>query len=381
MKVVLNRNRIWRAIFLRRWPGNPLWYWLYEAYLWNPNTCRVLRDPSRWSLVSLTRLVATRAVLVFLACTLFGGMGLGQDQPAKTKKIGILWSGTADGTAPYWGAFAKGLRELGWEDGKTAKIILRFDNDDKSRLPKLATELVAMGVDVLAVTTIATEAAKKATTTIPIVNTDSGDPIAEGFTSNLRKPRGNVTGVSWQSLEIASKHVELMRELIPDLKRSAVLYDANDSLALMQLKGWRAAVNGTDVELRGFEVRTAADYPAAFAAIKAYRPQVLLLPTLVLTAANLDQTVRFATTLRIPMVSEASEFAEAGVLLTYGADYRDAFKRAAILTDKILKGAKPADLPWEQPTKFELAVNMKTAKALGMKIPETIMVRATKVIR
>lgn len=306
---------------------------------------------------------------------------LAQDQRGPVKKIGVLWSGTADATAPYWGALIQGLRELGWVDGKTAKFIMRFDDDDKSRLPKLAAELVALGVDVIAVTGAAAQAACKATTTIPIVVVDSADPIAEALTLSLGRPRGNVTGVSWQSTETAAKRLELAREMIPGLKRVAALSDPNDPSSVVEMDGYRAAVPRIGVELRIFEARSSRDFPAVFAAIKTYQPQALIYPTLTLTVDNLEQTVRFASNERLPTFSEAAQYAEAGILLTYGAEYRDNYKRAAIQIDKILKGAKPANIPWEQSTKFDLAINLKTAKALGIKIPESIMVRATQVIR
>lgn len=320
----------------------------------------------------------TMALITLAACVVFAMSARAQDP---VKKIGVLWSGTADGTAPYWGAFVQGMRELGWVEGKTARFIMRFDDDEKARLPKLAAELVALGVDVIAVTGLVAQVPRRATTTIPIVFVDSSDPIAEGHTKTLSRPIGNVTGVSWQSTETAAKRLELARELIPGLKRLGVLYDPGDSGGVVEIAAYRAAVAGTGVDLRIFEVRHSRDFPAAFAAIKTYRPEALIYPTLVLTAVNFEQTLRFASSIGLPTISEGAQFAEAGILLTYGPDYLDAYKRAAIQVDKILKGAKPANLPWEQPTKFELVVNMKTAKALGLKIPETIMVRATRVIK
>jgi len=319
--------------------------------------------------------------LLFAACAMLAASAVAQDQRSPAKKIGVLWSGTAEGSAPYYGAFIQGMRELGWIDGKTALFIIRVDDNEKSRLPKLAAELVTLGVDVLAVATIATAAARSATTTIPIVCTDASDPILEGHSTTLSRPIGNVTGVSWQSRETAIKRVELARELIPGLKRLGFLYDPSDSTVIPELEGLRAAVAGTDVQLRTFEVRYSRDFPSAFAAIKRYRPQALIYPTLVLMADNLERTVHFASDIRLPTFSEGAQFAEAGMFLTYGVDYLAAYKRAAVQVDKILKGAKPANLPWEQATEFELVVNMKTAKALGLTVPESIMERATRIIR
>ena len=320
----------------------------------------------------------TMALITFAACVVFAMSARAQDP---VKKIGVLWSGAEKETEPYWGAFVQGMRELGWVDGKTAKFILRFDNDDKAQLPKLATELVKLGVDVIAVTGAAAQAARNATTTIPIVVPDSVDPIAEGLTATLSRPIGNVTGVSWQSTETATTRVELAKELVPGLKHLAVLTDMGDISCVVEVKGYRAAVAGSGIELRIFDVRNSRDFPAAFAAIKAYRPEALIYPTSTLTVVNLERTLNFASSVRVPTLSEAAQYAEAGILLTYGPDYIDSFKRGALQVHKILKGAKPAHLPWEQPTKFELVINMKTAKALGLKIPETIMVRATRVIK
>ncbi len=323
----------------------------------------------------------TMALIVLFTCVLFANSVLAQDQQSPTKKIGVLWSGTSEGTADYWGAFVKGMNELGWIDGKNAKFIMRFDNDDKTQLPKLAAEFVTPGADVIAVTGADASASRKATTTIPIVVVDSADPIAEGLTSSLSRPVGNVTGVSFQSTETAAKRLELARELIPGLRRVAVLTDPADPSSVVEMAGYRTAVKGTGLDLRLFEVRQSRDFTSAFEAIKAYRPDVFIYPTLTLTAVNLEQTVRFATGARLPTLSEGAQYADAGVLLTYGPDYADNYKRAAMQVDRILKGAKPANLPWEQSTKFEFVVNKKTAKILGIKIPESIMVRATKVIR
>jgi putative tryptophan/tyrosine transport system substrate-binding protein len=328
------------------------------------------------------KILAKVLVSIALAnCMLFITSVMAQDQHIPAKKIGVLWSGTREGTADYWGAFIKGMNELGWVDGKTAKFILRFDNDDKSQLPKLAAELVTLGVDVIAVTSVAAPAARKATTTMPIVSVDSADPIAEGLTKTLSRPIGNLTGVSWQSSETAVKRVELAKELVPGLKKLALLTDMGDPACVVEAQGYRAGVAGSGIDLRIFDVRNSRDFPGAFTAIQAYRPEALIYPTTTLTVVNLEQTLRFISSIRVPTFSEAAQYAEAGVLMTYGPDYIDAYKRGAMQVHKILDGAKPANLPWEQPTKFELVINMKTAKALGLRIPESIMVRATRVIR
>jgi ABC-type uncharacterized transport system substrate-binding protein len=319
-------------------------------------------------------------MLVFFVCAMLTGPALPQDQPSAAKTIGVLWSGTADGTAAYWGAFLEGMRNLGWIDGKTAHFVMRFDNDDKTLLPELARQLVALRVDVLAVTIIAAPAARTATVDIPIVVLDSGDPIVDGLTKTLSRPIGNVTGISWQSKETALKRLELIKELIPGLSRLGVLYDSGDSSVLPEIDSYRAATAGSDVALRSFKVRSSREFQAAFAAIKRYQPQALIYPVSVLSASNLELVVTFASGLRLPTFSESAEYVEKGILLSYGADYVDAYQRAAIQVDKILRGAKPTNLPWTQPTQFELVVNMEVVEELGLTIPESIRLRTTRII-
>jgi putative ABC transport system substrate-binding protein len=251
------------------------------------------------------------------------------------------------------------MSELGWVEGKTVQYTLRFDEDDKSKLPKLAAELAALHVDVLASTSVATPAARTATTTIPIVAMDTYDPVEEGLTPSLGTPIGNVTGASGQSGESAAKRVELAHDLIPHLQRIALITDPGDIGATIDAKSSRTAAARLGLDLRAFEVHHARDYSAAFAAIKRYRPQALMVTTSTLTIDNLKQTASFASSSRLPAFSEYSSFAEAGFLLTYGVGYVHLFKLAAMQVDRILKGAQPASLPWEQPTEFELVVTRR----------------------
>jgi putative tryptophan/tyrosine transport system substrate-binding protein len=319
-------------------------------------------------------------ILVLVTCVVLPECVVAQD-PSSIKKIGVIWSGTEAATAPYWGAVVDGLHELGWIEGKTARFIKRFDLDDKGRLPQLAAELVGLRVDVFAVTSIAAPATRSVTTTIPIVASDAYDAVGEGLTSDLQRPSGNVTGVTYQTGDTAAKRVELARELMPRLHRVALLFDPGDAGAVIDANGVRTATARLGLEVRAFEVRRLLDFPAAFAAIKKYQPEALMVPTSTLMAQPLDQIVRFALSIRVPTFSELPPFAEAGMFLTYGADYVSAGKLAAMQIDKLLKGARPATVPWEQPTKYELVVNMKTAKALGLVVPESIMLRATRIIR
>lgn len=299
-------------------------------------------------------------------------------QPRPLPKIGILWSGTPEATATYVGALTQGLREFGWVDGQTAQIIIQYDGGDTSKLPKMAKDLVALGVDVLAPTTLAVPAARQATKSIPIVATDAYDPIEQGWTDNLSHPKGNLTGVSWQSIETAARRLEMAKDSIPRLRRVALLTDLGDPGAIVESNGLRRAAKSANIGLRIVDLR---DVEAAFASIKSYRAQALIVPTTILTIDHMDKIVRFARDSRLPAIGEDAEFADAGFLYTYGANVPAIFKRAAYLIDRILRGAKTSELPYEQPTIFDVVVNLKTAKTLGISVPESILVRATKVIK
>jgi putative ABC transport system substrate-binding protein len=272
------------------------------------------------------------------------------------------------------------MRSLGWIDGQTAQFIVRYD-EDGSRRSAIAAELVALAVDVIVVSDPALPAARKATSTIPIVALDMYDPIAEGVTASLARPGGNVTGVSWQSVDTAGKRLELAKALVPALRRVAVIHEIGDPGAAVEVEGLRAAATRMGVAIRAFPLRDAAGFPAAFAAIKSDRPDVLIVSVNALTLQHFDAIAAFAASVQVASISEVEDFAYAGGLLTYGAQPNEMYKRGARQVNRILKGAKPADLPFEQPTKFDLVINMKTAKALALSVPEEVMVRATKVIR
>jgi putative tryptophan/tyrosine transport system substrate-binding protein len=298
--------------------------------------------------------------------------------PRRIPTIGVLWSGTQEDTKPYVTPFLEGLNELGWIDGKTAHIIVRYDDNDLSRLPVLAAALVSQKVDVLAVSASAFPAARKATSTIPGVVVDSFDSIAEGVTTSLARPSGNFTGVSWQQVEAANKLLDLARDLLPNLQRVVFLTDFTDVGAMAAAKGIQATAKRTGVKLRLFDLRKPEE---AFSGTIDFHPDALIVGITSLTVSYRDQIVRFAFEHRFATISEAVDFAEAGFLLTYGANLDAIYRRAASQVDRILRGAKPSELPFEQPMKFDVAVNLKTAKFLNLKIPESIMVMATHVIR
>lgn len=319
-------------------------------------------------------------LLAIGVCALATGLALAQ-APQHPAKVGILWYLDADLAAPYVGAFKKGMRELGWIEGRTVVFIERYDHGDQNRHPKLAAELVALNVDVLFVADAAVPAARQATDRIPMVCADFFDAILQGITANLARPPSDITGVSWQSVESAIKRLQLTRELIPDARRIGVLYNAASSGAVMEVRGLLAAARNTSVTLIGIEVRSPNDYPSAFARIRTERLDALLVSVDPMTFDARDDIAALASSLRLPVIAEIAEFADAGAILTYGPDLLHSYGRGAYFVDKILKGAKPADLPIEQPTHFQLIVNRNAAKSLGRGVPQSILVNATKVIQ
>jgi putative tryptophan/tyrosine transport system substrate-binding protein len=342
-----------------------------------------MQTSRRWSRAALRQCTDRWALLIlFLVAVCGPWTDLATAQARRSlPKIGELWSGTESSLNSYRQPYVEGMRALGWIDRKTATFVVRYDNGDPSQLPALAAELLGLGIDVLVVNTRALPAARRATTTIPIVCLDMFDPIAEGVTSTLARPGGNVTGVSWQSVETGAKRLELAKELLRGLKRVALLTDAEDSGAMVEAKGLKATAGRTSVPLRIFGIHDPGEFPATFAAISSYRPSALIVSTNTLTILHLDEIVRFASSNQLPTFSEAAEFAEAGVLLTYGPDVSDTYRRGALQVDRILKGTNLKDLPFEKPAKFDLVVNLKTAKALGLTIPKAIILRVTRVLR
>jgi putative ABC transport system substrate-binding protein len=296
-------------------------------------------------------------------------------------KIGVLWVSNPSIASPHVAAFKEGMRELGWIDGRTVHFVERYDNGDSSRLPRLAAELVALGVDVLFVADGAVPAARQATRKIPIVCPDFYDPILEGITKSMARPEGNITGVSWQSVESAAKRLQLTQELIPGLRRVGLLFDATDPGAVMEARGLLTTALHAGIDLKSVEVRGLGDFEAAFAKLKSAQLNALLVSVNPLTFRARDKIGGFASGIRLPLIAETGEFAEAGAVLTYGVDVLYTYRRGAYFVDRILKGAKASDLPIEQPTKFELVLNLSAAKALGLTIPQSITVSATKVIR
>jgi putative ABC transport system substrate-binding protein len=299
--------------------------------------------------------------------------------PEKIRRIGLLTPSFPSVIAPYFQAFRLGLRERGWVEGKNISIEYRYGEGRSELVPELAADLVRLKVDVIVTSnTLATVAAQKATWTIPIVVAIAGNPVEQGLVKSLARPAGNVTGLSQMSYELTGKRLELLKEMIPRLSGVAVLREVATNE--FSWKEMQPAARQLGVHLYGLEVRGASDFDKAFEEATKARVGALFILSSPIIVANLKPIADLAAKSRFPSIFQASEFAEAGGLVTYGPDRVDMFRRAATYVDKILKGAKPADLPVEQPTKFELVVNVKTAKAIGLSIPQNVLLRANRVI-
>jgi putative ABC transport system substrate-binding protein len=280
-----------------------------------------------------------------------------------------------------WNAFFDELRGLGYVNGETIIIDYLSAENRAERYPTLAAECLRLSADVIAVsTTPAAQAAKAATRTIPIVMTSLGDPVAMGLVESLARPGGNVTGASQITPALAAKRLELLKELVPQISRVLVLTYLDDPIAAPQVKALEERAASLGVKLQIQSIRTAEDLPAAFDAGINELAEGLVTTTESIFAVNRDRVVGLAARHRLPAIYGHRTLADAGGLMTYNAVLALLHRRAATLVDKILKGAKPADLPVEQPTKFELVINLKTAKALGLTVPDTLRARADEVI-
>jgi putative ABC transport system substrate-binding protein len=278
--------------------------------------------------------------------------------------------------------FVEGLRELGYVDGKNIFIEYRFAGGQFKKLPALASGLVRLNVDVIvAGVTQASLAAKGATKTIPVVMLAVSDPVASGLVPSLARSGNNITGTSSQIAEVQGKSLELLKEIVPDLRRAAVLWNPGNAIFQAQmLQSAKEAAIALGLELHEFGARNTKELDGAFEAIKNAQVGALLVLGDPILRAYRERIIEFAAKNRLPAIYATEEHAEAGGLVTYGPDMDAQFRRGAVYVDKILKGAKPADLPIEQPTKFNFAINLKTARALGLQIPPGLLVRADRVI-
>jgi putative tryptophan/tyrosine transport system substrate-binding protein len=305
-------------------------------------------------------------------------------QPAgKVPRVGFLAASSAsDAANARWiEAFRQGLRDLGYVEGRNIVIEYRYAGEKYERLPALAAELVRLKVDVIVSHgTPGPLAAKHATSVIPIVMTSAGDPVASGLVSSLARPGGNVTGMSLMVPELGGKRLQLLKEILPGLSRVAVLWNATNPYNSLVMREMEATATTLGVQLQSLVVRGPDDFEGALAAAATGRAAALTAVEDPLTNTKRIQIVDFAAKSRLPAIYGIKEFVDAGGLMSYGVHFADSYRRAAAYVDKILKGAKPADLPVQQPTKFEFAINLKTAKALGLTIPPSLLQRADQVI-
>ena len=324
---------------------------------------------------TITRLASVVAVLSFalpLAAEAQGG---------KVPRIGVLFAAPGAPGALLIGEFRQGLRELGYVEGQNVSLEIR-SSDERPELQGLAAELVRLKVDVILATgNTAIDAAQKATTSIPIVMTSASDPVASGFVASLARPEGNITGLTLQSRDLGGKRLQLLKEAVPKLSRVAVLWDTGFPGGRQLITEAEAAAPVLEVQLHLVGVSSAGGLDGAFAAVTRNRAGALLIAGSPMLFSNAARIANLAVTHRLPTMCAVREYVEAGCLMSYSTSFLDQLRRAAYFVDRVLKGAKPTDLPIEQPTTFYLVINVKAAKALRLSIPQPLLLRAYQVIK
>jgi putative tryptophan/tyrosine transport system substrate-binding protein len=322
----------------------------------------------------------TKAVVWLLATLLLTTASFGNAQQlVKTPKIGWLFAAAPNTPQKE---LVRMLRDLGYVDGKNIVFEYRYANNKLDRLPALADELVRIKVDVLLTPgTPGALALKTATKTIPIVFFDVTDPVAAGLVDSLARPGGNITGFSSIEALLAGKRLELLKEAVPKISRVAVLWNPHDPSSVQQWKESQLSARELGLQLHSMEVSSADQFENAFKAATQMRSSALFAVSNALAASNQTRLTELATRYRLPAMFGQGSFATNGGLISYGPDQTERFRRAAVMVDKILKGAKPVDIPVEQPTKFEFVINLKTAKVLNLTIPQSVLYRADKVIK
>ena len=301
-------------------------------------------------------------------------------EPAKLPIIGLLGSSTALIESQRVAAFVQRLHQLGWIENRNVVIEYRWAEGRQERFAEIAAEFVQLKVDlIVAATTPAVMAAKQATSLIPIVIATADDPVGTGLVASLARPGGNVTGLSNQISDTSPKRLELLREVVPGLRRLAILFNVGNPGAVLDIREFEAAVRMFGLEALTFEIRRAEDIAPGFEALKG-RADALYVGADPLVNTNRVRINTLALAARLPTMHGVRDYVEAGGLMSYGPNVPDQYRRAADYVDKILRGAKPGDLPVEQPTKFDLIINLTTAKALGLTIPPSVLARADEVI-
>jgi putative ABC transport system substrate-binding protein len=293
-------------------------------------------------------------------------------------RVGFLGT-NATAWRPWTDAFEARLRELGWTAGRTVTIEYRWAEGRRDRYIEFAAEFVRLTVDVIVTPSSAVPAVVQATSTIPVVFALSADPLGAGLVKSLARPGGNVTGVSNEQADTASKRLGLLREVVPGLHRLAVLFNASFPEAVLEMNRVQAAARTLGIDVAPLEIRRAEDIAPAFDALKTQADALYVCADAVITA-NRTRVITLALGARLPTISTIPDYVQAGAFMSYGPNYVDLFRRTADLVDKVLHGTKPGDIPVEQPTRFDLAINLTTAKALGLTIPESFLTRADEVI-
>jgi putative tryptophan/tyrosine transport system substrate-binding protein len=317
--------------------------------------------------------------------TLLGGAAVAwphaarAQQPAKLPTIGYLSSATPVTQGPWLTAFVQRLSELGWTEGRNVKIEVRWAEGRTDRAAEIAAEFVALKVNVIVTSGGLVPTAKQATSTIPIVFTSALDPVASGYVASLARPGVNITGLSLQSTDTVGKRLEFLREVVPDLRRLAIMANAGNPGNVVEMREAQEQAQMLGIEVTTSEIRRAEDIALAFDALKD-KAQALYVVSSPLTTTNRVRINTLALGRRLPVIYSDREFVEVGGLISYGVDFANMYRRAADYVDKILRGAKPGDLPVEQPTKFDLTINLTTAKALGLTIPDKLLALANQVI-
>jgi putative ABC transport system substrate-binding protein len=300
-------------------------------------------------------------------------------QSGKMPTIGFLGAAAAVVWRPWTDAFVQRLGELGWIEGRTVAIEYRWAEGRPERYAEIVDEFVRRNVDVIVTAESAAAAAKQATSTIPIIFAIGTDPIAAGLVASLSRPGGNVTGLSNVQIDLAGKRLELLREVVPNLRRLAILANVGLPSSLLEMDEVEAAARKLDIAVARLEIRRAEEIAPAFERLKD-QADALYVVLSALLAARRTRIITFALAARLPTSFNAREYVEAGALMSYGPDFADRWRRAAEIVDKVLRGTKPANIPVEQPTKFEFVINLSTAKALGLEVPPTLLARADEVI-
>ncbi|HEY8249080.1 MAG TPA: ABC transporter substrate-binding protein [Burkholderiales bacterium] len=320
----------------------------------------------------------TRCALV-AGLWMFAAAALAQ---SKIATVGVLIAVSSAGHAPHLEQFRKGLRDLGYVEGRNLRLEVRYAEAKIDRLPQLAADLAAIPVDVLVTGgSHVTRVARKATRDVPIVMAWAGDPVGGGLADSLARPGGRITGLTTLAPQLGGKRLEILREILPKMNDVALLWNPDVPERVIQFKETQAAAKRLRVTVHSFEARRKEEIDSALSSLAQKRPDAMIILSDALLDANLSTVAAFAAKHRLVAAHQQRRAAQLGMLLSYGASFSSLHYRAATYVDKILKGAKPGDLPIEQPTQFELVINLKTAKVLGIRVPQSVLVRADEVIQ